>query len=52
VRWDRLDTLWADDLDEIDVLSEEADQDLVDALSRHMGAFSEFCLSMPAAQVF
>ncbi len=52
VRWDKLDTLWIDELDKIDYLSEDADQDLIDALTRHIKEFSEFYLSMPAAQVF
>ena len=46
VRWDQLDNLWADDLDEFDVLTEDADQDLVNALTKHVEEYAEFYLQM------
>ena len=45
-RWDRLDDLWTDELDALDVLSEEADKDLVAALERHVARHSEHYLNM------
>lgn len=35
-RWDRMAELWGDDLDALDVMTEEADRDLVVALKRHV----------------
>lgn len=35
-RWERLEELWTEDLDECDVLSVEADQDIVGALEKHV----------------
>jgi len=46
VRWDQLDSLWTDDLDKFDVLTEEADQDLINALTKHVGKYIEFYLQM------
>jgi hypothetical protein len=46
VRWDQLDDLWTDELDEFDVLTEDADQDLVNALTKHVEEFAEFYLQM------
>lgn len=45
-RWDRLDDLWTDELDALDVLSEEADKDLVTALEKHVARHSEHYLNM------
>jgi hypothetical protein len=46
VRWNQLDDLWTDDLDELDTLTEDADQDLVDALTKHIEEYAEFYLKM------
>jgi len=45
-RWDRLENLWTDKLDALDVLSEEADKDMVAALERHVSKYSEHYLDM------
>jgi hypothetical protein len=45
-RWKRLDDHWTDELDELDVLSEEADLDLTVALEKHVQEFSDFYLRM------
>jgi hypothetical protein len=47
-RWERLEDDWTDELDELDVLSEEADADLTAALKRHVEEFSDFYLRMNA----
>lgn len=47
-RWDRLDDLWTDELDALDVLSVEADKDLVAALERHVSTYAEHYLNMTA----
>lgn len=46
VRWDQLEDLWTDDLDEFDGLTEEADQDLVNALTKHVEDYVDFYLQM------
>ncbi len=43
-RWDQLDELWTDQLDEFDILTVEADRDLVVALEKHVEEFSSYYL--------
>ena len=45
-RWDKLDDLWTDDLYNFDVLAKDADQDLADALTKHIEEYAEFYLQM------
>lgn len=47
-REDALDRLWSDNLDAMDVLTEEADRDLVKALERHVAEFTSFYLQRDA----
>ncbi len=41
-RWDLLEKQWHDDLDELDVLTEEADSELMAVLERHVAANEDF----------
>jgi hypothetical protein len=41
-RWDAMDQHWTDALDELDVLSEEADAELLSALERHVERDREY----------
>lgn len=45
-RWDLLDDLWTDDLDGFDILTEDADRDLVSALERHIEVYGDFYLQI------
>ncbi len=45
-RWDQLEDLWTEGLDENDFLTEAADQDLVKALTKHIEEYAEFYLQM------
>jgi len=44
-RWERLEALWIDELDAFDVLTEDADRDLIAALEKHVGEYPVFYLS-------
>lgn len=48
-RWDQLDSLWNDELDDIegfDVLSSEADSELAQKLEHHVSEYNDFYLSL------
>lgn len=47
-RWDQLETLWTDELDDGDFLTEEADESLVSALEFHVSKHIEYYLSIPS----
>jgi len=46
MRWDQLDRLWTADLDQYDVLSEEADNELMRALARHVSINEAYYLGL------
>ncbi len=43
-RWDCLDELWTDQLDEFDMLTTESDQDLMVALEKHVKEYANYYL--------
>jgi hypothetical protein len=45
-RWAVLDRCWTEDMDRLDVLSEEADTELKHALERHVGRNAQFYVSL------
>ncbi|MGI3171716.1 DMP19 family protein [Pseudooceanicola sp. C21-150M6] len=47
-RWDQLERLWTDELDEIDVLNTEADESLLAALKAHVSKHMEYYLTVSA----
>jgi hypothetical protein len=49
-RWDKLERLWTDELDEIDFLTAEADKSLVAALEAHVSNHIEYYLKFPATE--
>lgn len=49
-RWDKLERLWTDELDEIDVLTTEADESLVAALEAHVSKHLEYYLKVSATE--
>ena len=49
-RWDNLERLWTDELDEIDVLTTEADESLVAALEAHVSKHLEYYLKLSATE--
>jgi len=46
VRWDQLDRLWTEDLDNYDALSAEANEELMEALERHVGANEAYYIAL------
>ena len=49
-RWDKLERLWTDKLDEMDVLSSEADESLMVALEAHVSKHMEYYLKLGATE--
>jgi len=49
-RWDKLERLWTDELDEMDVLTTEADESLVAALEAHVSKNLEYYLKASAKE--
>jgi hypothetical protein len=45
-RWDLLEQHWSDELNDLDLLSDEADRDLMRALEKHVQENEEFYLSL------
>lgn len=45
-RWDVLDRMWSDKLDELDILSEKADAELMKVLTAHVAAEQDYYLSI------
>ena len=41
-RWDQLEDLWTDELDDFDILTEAANQDLLNALTKHVEEYVEY----------
>lgn len=46
-RWDILDQHWSDDLDVVDVLSEEADKEIQTVLERHVESHEAHYVALP-----
>jgi len=46
LRWAELDRCWAEELDQYDVLSEEADDELMQALAQHVSANEAYYLEL------
>ena len=49
-RWDKLEQLWTDELDDRDVLTVEADESLVAALEAHVSKNIEYYLRHPTTR--
>ncbi len=49
-RWDKLERLWTDKLDEMDTLTSEADESLMIALKAHVSKHMEYYLKLGAAE--
>ena len=49
-RWDKLERLWTDELDDMDVLTTEADESLVAALEAHVSKNLEYYLKASAKE--
>lgn len=49
-RWDKLELLWTDELDEMDGLTTEADESLVAALEAHVSKHMEYYLKFSAME--
>lgn len=49
-RWELLDRHWTEALNEYDVLSEEADADLMSALSHHVSEHEDFYLNLKSGE--
>ena len=49
-RWDKLERLWTDELDEMDVLTTEADESLVAALEAYVSKHLEYYLKASAKE--
>lgn len=47
-RWDQLEVLWTDELDDGDFLTIEADKSMVTALESHVSKHIEYYLSIPS----
>jgi hypothetical protein len=45
-RWDQLEDLWTDELDDFDILTEAANQDLLNALTKHVEEYVEYYFQM------
>ena len=45
-RWNRLDELWKDELDALDMLTDESERDLVAALEKHLSRNFDYYLSI------
>lgn len=45
-RWDILEKRWTDDLDDLDLLSDQSDKELMSALERHVAADEDYYLSL------
>ena len=49
-RWDKLERLWTDELDEMDALTIEADESLVATLETHVSKHMEYYLKFSATE--
>jgi hypothetical protein len=49
-RWEKLERLWTDELDEMDLLTSDADKSLVTALEAHVSKHIEYYLKFPATE--
>ena len=49
-RWDKLEQLWTDKLDESDLLTVEADESLLAALEAHVSKHFDYYLKFPAIE--